>query len=279
MRFVRFIQSGAPCLGALKGDRICPLTEHFPAAQGLEDLISAQPDLAQLESQLSPAQYQIPLEQVELLSPLTMPNKIICLALNYKNHIEESQQGVPTKPYFFLEAPTCLTGHNHPVRRPAACQSMSYEAELAIVVGKEGVAIPEAEALEYVFGYTIMNDMSARDLGRTSMPSLAVDWYYCKSFDTSDPLGPCVVTKDEIPQPNNLHIQLTVNGQIKQDGNTRDMVYYIPKIVSAVSQNVTLKPGDIISTGTLGGALGTVVPGDVIEVTLEGVGTLRNPVV
>jgi len=146
------------------------------------------------------------------------------------------------------------------------------------VIGNEGKSITREKAFDHIFGYSIMNDMSARDLGKTNLSKIEIDWYCTKSFDSSGPLGPCVVTKDEIADPNDLDIQLCVNGDVKQDGNTNLMIYQVAELIEFVSRNNTLKPGDIIATGTLGGAKGTVVKGDVIKIVLEGIGTLQNTV-
>jgi len=283
MRFVRFQKGGKICLGLQKEEYICdlaPLLAEIGAkpVTELENLIAQNLDSNLLEQKIQKGKFDLPVEEADFLSPIVNPTKIMCVALNYHSHIEEMKREAPQKPYIFLKAPTSLIGHKQPIYYPQGCNELSFEAELAVVIGKEGKNISIEKALDHVFGYTIMNDMSARDIGRTNLARISVDWYFTKSFDSSGPLGPCVVSKDEIADPNNLHIKLTVNGDVKQDGNTNLMIYQVPQLIEAASKNNTLKPGDIIATGTMEGAKGTVVKGDVIEVTLEGIGTLRNTV-
>ena len=281
MKFVRFKKDNKICLGLQKEEHICDLAPVLmemgikPVTE-LENLIVQNPDLNLLEQKIQKEKFDLSVEKVEFLSPIANPSKIICLALNYHSHIDEVQRGQPQKPYVFLKAPNSLTGHKQPVYNPQGCEALSFEAELAVVIGKEGRNIAREKAFDHVFGYTIMNDMSARDIGITSIPTIEVDWYCMKSFDSSGPLGPCVVTKDEIAEPNNLHVRLDVNGDVKQDGNTNLMIYQVPQLIEFVSKNNTLKSGDVIATGTLGGAKGTVVKGDVITIVLEKIGTLQN---
>ena len=283
MKFVRFQKGNKVYLGLQKGEHICDLAPVLmemgadPVTE-LEKLIVQDIDLNLLEQKIQKVNFDIPAKEADFLSPIVNPDKIICIALNYHEHIEEVKREQPKKPYVFLKAPTSLTGHGQTIYTPQGCQSLSFEAELAVIIGKEGKNIPEEKAFDHVFGYTIMNDMSARDIGRTNLAKIEIDWYCTKSFDSGGPLGPCVVTRDEIANPNDLHIQLRVNGDVKQDGNTNLMIYQVPRLIEFVSENNTLKSGDIIATGTLGGAKGTVVKGDVITITLEGIGTLQNPV-
>jgi 2-keto-4-pentenoate hydratase/2-oxohepta-3-ene-1,7-dioic acid hydratase in catechol pathway len=283
MKFVRFQKGDKIYLGLQKEEYICDLAPVLmeigakPVAE-LENLIVQNLDLNSLAQRIQKEKFDLPVEKVDFLSPIVNPNKVICVALNYRSHIEEMKRELPQKPYIFLKAPTSLTGHRQPIYYPQGCNSLSFEAELAVVIGKEGKNIAGEKALDHVFGYTIMNDMSARDLGKTNISRIEIDWYYTKSFDSSGPLGPCVVTRDEIVNPNDLHIQLSVNGDVKQDGSTNLMIYQIPQLIESASKNNTLKPGDIIATGTLEGAKGTVVKGDIITITVEGIGTLQNTV-
>ena len=283
MKFVRFQKGGKVHIGVQKEEYICDLAPVLaeigakPATE-LENLIVQHLDVNLLSQKVQKGKFDLPAVKVKFLSPIVNPSKIICLALNYHSHIEEAKREHPSKPYVFLKAPTSLIGHKQTIYNPKGCNSLSFEAELAIVIGKEGKSIAREKAFDHVFGYTIMNDMSARDIGRTNLSKIEVDWYCTKSFDSSGPLGPCVVTRDEIADPNNLDVILRVNGDVKQDGNTNLMIYQVPQLIEFVSENNTLKSGDIIATGTLGGAKGTVVKGDVITITLEGVGTLENTV-
>ncbi|MFQ5694167.1 MAG: fumarylacetoacetate hydrolase family protein, partial [Nitrospinota bacterium] len=186
----------------------------------------------------------------------------------------------PKDPIYFSKPPTCLVGHRGAVVRHAATQELDYEVELAVVVGKAGRGIPPERVMDHVFGYTVANDVSARDLQHQH-----VQWFLGKSLDTFLPLGPWVVTKDEIPDPHALRVACRVNGETRQDATTADLIFDIPTCISVYSRGVSIEPGDLFATGTPEGCgfamdpprfLG---PGDVIESEVEGVGCLVNPVV
>lgn len=217
---------------------------------------------------------------VRLRAPLLRPGKIICLGLNYADHARETNSPIPQYPELFNKFANALIGPGEPIVLPRVSQQVDYEAELAVVIGKVGRYIPEAQALEHVVGYTILNDVSMRDFqfrGR--------QWMQGKTFDRSTPLGPWVVTADEIPDPQGLEISCEVSGEVLQRSNTREMIFDVAHVVAYISQIMTLEPGDVIATGTPAG-VGFVRepkrllrPGDVVRVTVEGIGTLENPVV
>jgi 2-keto-4-pentenoate hydratase/2-oxohepta-3-ene-1,7-dioic acid hydratase in catechol pathway len=220
------------------------------------------------------------MERVSVLPPVLHPSKVICLGLNYRDHAVEAGMAVPEYPVLFHKVAGSLIGHNQPIVVPRISSKIDYEGELAIIIGRRGKYIAEDEALSYVAGYTVANDVSARDLQfRTSQ------WTTGKMLDTFGPLGPALVTRDEVVDPNALSIKTTLNGQVMQNGNTADMIFRVPFIVSYISEIVTLEPGDVILTGTPPGIGNTrtpqvfMKPGDAITVEIEGLGKLTNPVV
>jgi len=217
---------------------------------------------------------------ISLLPPVVRPSKVICLGLNYRDHAAESGMAVPDYPVLFHKVAGSLTGHKQPIVVPRISSKIDYEGELAIIIGRRGKYIAEDEAYAYIAGYTIANDVSARDLQfRTSQ------WTTGKMLDTFCPLGPALVTRDEVPDAHTLAIKTSLNGQVLQDGNTADMIFHVPFIVSYISEIVTLEPGDVILTGTPPGIGNTrspqvfMKPGDTIEVEIGPLGKLTNPVV
>ncbi|WP_391572612.1 fumarylacetoacetate hydrolase family protein [Cohnella sp.] len=217
------------------------------------------------------------LDEVKLLSPLTDPEKIICIGLNYHDHVIESNMQVPKVPVLFPKYNNCLIGQDDEVVIPSEVTQCDYEVELAVVIGKTAKKVPLENAMDYVFGYTVLNDVSARDI-QLNEPQ----WTRGKAIDGFAPTGPWIVTADEIDNPGNLGISLTLNGETMQNSNTKELIFDIPYLVSFLSNTITLRPGDIISTGTPPGVGMGKKPqvwlkhGDVVEATVEGIGTLRN---
>lgn len=214
------------------------------------------------------------------LAPIGRPGKVICVGLNYRDHCEEQHIDIPTSPVLFAKATTAVCGHGAMVQKPTTTEKMDYEGELAVVIGRGGKCIPRDRALEHVFGYTIVNDITARDLQKSDG-----QWYRAKSQDGFCPMGPCVVTADEIPDPQNLTITTRVNGEIRQQSNTKHMVFGVADLISIISEGMTLESGDVISTGTPGG-VGVYLkppqflkPGDVTEIEIDGLGLLRTRIV
>jgi 2-keto-4-pentenoate hydratase/2-oxohepta-3-ene-1,7-dioic acid hydratase in catechol pathway len=219
----------------------------------------------------------ISLDEIEWLSPLTDPDKIICIGLNYHDHVIESNMKVPEKPVLFPKFNNCLVGHEAVVVIPEEVAQCDYEVELAVVIGKTASKVSLEEAMDYVFGYTVLNDVSARDIQLNE-----AQWTRGKAIDGFAPTGPWIVTRDEIDNPGNLSISLTLNGETMQNSNTRELIFDIPYLISFLSRTITLQPGDLISTGTPPGVgMGKKPPvwlkdGDVVEATVQGIGSLRN---
>ena len=217
---------------------------------------------------------------VVLTAPIPRPPKIICIGLNYRDHAEESKMAIPEVPTVFSKYASSVIGPKAAIVLPPNSTKPDYEAELAVVVGKGGRHIPEANWREHVFGYTVINDVSARDFQMATS-----QWMIGKTFDTFCPMGPAIVTADEVEDPHALPIRTVINGETLQNSNTSNMIFKIPQLIAFLSSVFTLEPGDIISTGTPAGVGFSYKPprwlraGDEVEVSVEGVGVLSNPVV
>ncbi|MCF2143526.1 MAG: fumarylacetoacetate hydrolase family protein [Candidatus Heimdallarchaeota archaeon] len=219
------------------------------------------------------------LEEVQIKAPLYDPQKIICLGRNYAEHAKEGGAEVPKTPMIWGKFSSAIIGHKEAIILPKISKKVDVEIELVIVIGKEGKHIPEEKAFEYIAGFTIGNDVSARDY-----QYIDKQFTRAKTMDTFCPLGPWIVTKEEIPPPQNLNIELQVNGKTWQKSNTSKMIFSIPYIVSYLSHSFTFQPGDLIFTGTPSGVGHYQKPpvylkeGDIVTLTIEGIGTLENPV-
>ena len=222
----------------------------------------------------------IDMAKVRLRAPVPRPPKIICIGLNYRDHAAEAKMAIPEVPTVFSKYAMSVTGHNSPIVLPKNSAKPDYEAEFAVVIGQGGRHIREDRWREHVFGYTIVNDVSARDFQMATS-----QWMMGKTFDTFCPMGPVVVTADEIADPHNLRISLRLNGEVLQDSNTRNLIFGVGKLIAFLSSVFTLEPGDVISTGTPAGVGFARKPpvwlkaGDEVAVEVEGIGTLVNPVV
>lgn len=210
--------------------------------------------------------------------PIERPGKILCIGMNYRDHCEEQNKEIPKKPVVFNKFATSLAGHNAAIPLPVKIDShIDYEAELAVVIGKKATRVTKRTAMKHVGGYTIMNDISLRQIQKAEP-----QWSRAKGWDHSGPCGPVIVTADEIPDPHKLAISCMLNGQVMQKSNTSNFIFPIPELISFISQLITLEPGDIISTGTPGGVGNYRDPqvflsdGDVVEVKIDRIGTLRN---
>jgi 2-keto-4-pentenoate hydratase/2-oxohepta-3-ene-1,7-dioic acid hydratase in catechol pathway len=244
-----------------------------------------RPDIAKIIEGDVPGNYKITSreEKISLWLPPIIPLNILALGINYKKHGDETAMSCPDQPILFIKATSSITGHNHPVVLPATGPDMvDYEAELAVVIGKSAKNIEPDQTMDHIFGYTCANDVSARDWQFDKQKG---QWARGKSFDTFCPLGPWIVTKDEIDNPNDLAIRTILNGRTVQDARTSEMIFNIQTIVSNLSCAMTLLPGTVILTGTPEGVGFTRQPplflqeGDVISVEIENIGTLTNQVI
>ncbi len=268
MRLVTFAREGAkPEAGVIRGEQVVGL--------GM-DMLSVCA-LGKVPEATGPA---YDLSTVKLMAPVPRPNKMICVGLNYRDHAAESRSEIPTVPTIFNKFPNVVIGPGDSIVLPKASRKPDYEAEFAFVIGKGGRHISADRAMEHVFGYTIVNDVSARDF-----QTATTQWLMGKTFDTFCPMGPWIVTTDEIADPHALDISLEIGGEILQKSNTRELVFGIPKLIEYVSTAVTLEPGDVFATGTPGGVGFArkpprwLKPGDETIVRISGIGELRNPVI
>jgi len=223
----------------------------------------------------------IKLSGVKLLAPVASPSKIICLGLNYYDHAAELNEPLPDELVIFLKPRTTVIGPEEPIVKPVFVKELDYEAELAVIIGKGGKDIPVEDAKHHIFGYTCFNDVSARDIQFKDK-----QWTRGKSLDTFAPMGPCITTTDQIGDPTNLRIYARVNGELKQNSSTCNMVFNVYQIVHQLSRVMTLEPSDVIATGTPAGVAFAMKPepkflslGDVVEIEIEKIGKLRNRVV
>src|SRR5262245_56926645 len=215
-------------------------------------------------------------------APIHDPQKVVCVGLNYRDHAHESKMPIPKEPVLFSKFPSALIGHGEPIVVPSVSSKVDYEAELVIVVGKRGRHISQESAMEHVAGYSVGHDVSARDW---QLEKDGKQWMVGKTFDTFAPVGPTLVTRDEVPDPHKLGIRLRLNGQTLHSSNTEQMIFTVPQLIAYLSLVFTLEPGDLIFTGTPPGIAHARIPpvylktGDVAEVEIDTLGFLRNAVV
>ena len=284
MHLVTFTHHNQTRLGALRGEAVIDFARVVPQlpADMLAFLATGDDALAQTREAIAssdPAN-DLPLEAVKLLAPIPRPGKIICIGLNYRDHAAESNMAIPEFPTVFAKYANTIIGPGEPIQIPRLTDQVDYEAELAFVIGRTARHVPEARALDYIAGYVPFNDVSARDYQmRTSQ------WTMGKTFDTFGPLGPALVTADEVPDPGALDISLTLDGEVLQQSNTRHLIFTIPFLLSYLSGVMTLDPGDIVSTGTPAGVgfarkpVRYMQPGETVTVEIAGLGKLTNPVI
>lgn len=279
MRLVTFEIDGQARPGLLSADDLVLdlSTEGFSSL--LEFIESGPEALAKAETlaRRAPPNSSYPLQDVKLLAPIPKPRKLICVGLNYRDHAEETGTPLPKVPTIFNKFATAVVGPDADVILPKVSKAPDYEAELAFVISRGGRHIAAEDAMDHVFGYTILNDVTARDFQRATS-----QWLMGKTFDTFAPMGPCIVTTDEIPDPHDLDIQMEINGEVRQDSNTRELIFKIPELIAFLSSVFTLEPADIVSTGTPAGVGFArkpplyLHPGDELLVRIPGIGELRN---
>jgi acylpyruvate hydrolase len=265
MRLCTFRDATGPRLGRVDGDRVQPLAgaDVSAALGGAAPADDGDP---------------LPLEGLELLPPL-VPGKIIGIGLNYRDHAAETGAQLPTRPLLFAKLPTSVAGPAADIVVPSYTDELDYEGELAVVVGRRALDVSEADALRHVFGYAVMDDVSARDRQREEP-----QWIRAKGGDTMAPWGPWITTADEVPDPRALRLVTTVNGEVRQDSSTSDLIFGPQELVDFLAETITLEPGDIILTGTPAG-VGTYFDppkllndGDVVRIEIEGLGAIEHPI-
>lgn len=279
MKLVRFGPKGKEKPGLWKDGKIVDLRKRFPQVPDIGETFFKEGWLEQIAHAQEPGQ----VVQERIACPIHRPSKIICLGINYAEHSQEGGFEKPETPLIFCKSPNALNGPYDPIFLPISSGQVDWEVELAIVIGKEGKRITKKDAPEYIAGFTILNDVSGREAQFSDS-----QWFRGKSFDTFAPVGPFLVTLDEIGEMSDVHnLNLTsiVDGKVMQEGNTRDMVFDIPTLIENISEDMTLLPGDIIATGTPAG-VGifrdppvVLKPGNVVECRIEKIGSIINTVI
>lgn len=286
MRLVQFQTQESQKIGVDLGDgesivNLTDASDKFPDnmvafLKGGPDLLSEAKKCAERRTNI------VSRKQIKLLSPITKPEKVICVGLNYKDHCEEQNTPIPEEPLIFSKFPSSIIGDGDSIVIPKISNAVDWEVELAVIIGKTGKHIQADNAMDYVAGYTVAHDVSARDW---QMQRNGKQWLLGKTFDTFCPLGPALVTKDSIPNPHKLGLKCLLNNYTMQDSCTDQLVFKIDECIEWISQFVTLQPGDVILTGTPPG-VGVfrnppvyLQPGDTVTCEVEGIGSITNPVV
>lgn len=291
MKLVTIAAAEEACAALIVGDRALLLGAASEGRLGVPVMeILARRELFQEACELAERaerkrrlaqRYTISFSASDLLAPIPRPGKVLCLGLNYRDHAAESGAPVPKEPVVFSKASSSVTGPTRPIRLPRVSDQVDYEVELAFVIGRRAKDVSAQSAMEHVAAYTVLNDVTARDFQRVRGGG---QWTLAKSFDTFCPLGPWLVTADEVADPHNLRLECVVSGETMQSSNTSQMIFTIPQIIEYLSAAMTLEPGDVIGTGTPAGVGFArkpprfLRPRDVVECTVERVGTLVNPV-
>jgi 2-keto-4-pentenoate hydratase/2-oxohepta-3-ene-1,7-dioic acid hydratase in catechol pathway len=291
MKLVTYHKNKDYGLGAVVEDCIIDLTDETGAKDMISLLEMGEEGMEKARNTLEIAKTKIKsgntknllkLKETKLAAPIPRTRKnIVCLGLNYAEHVKEggSDRDLPPHPVFFTKPPTTITGPYDPVIYHNVVEKLDYEVELAFVIGKKGKKISKEDAYNYIAGFMVFQDISARTLQRQHL-----QWFRGKSLDTFAPMGPYLVTSDEVKDPENLHIWCKVNGEIRQDASTNDLIFDIPTIINTLSNGITLEVGDVFATGTPSGVgaahpSGLLKIGDIIESGIEGIGEMRNEVV
>lgn len=274
MQFVRYLDGEDRGVGVVDGDAVVPIRlESAPRGREPDPVDAVLGDWAPVESR-GPT----PLAEVDLLAPVGSPSKIVAVGLNYHDHAAEAGLDVPEEPRIFLKAPSSVIGPNEPIVYPPETAQLDYEAELAVVIGDRGRRIDAADALAHVAGFSVFNDVSARDI-QFEAPHIDRG----KGFDTFGPFGPTLTTPDALDF-DDLAMRTTVNGSVRQASSTAEMMFSVPELIEYISSSMTLNPGDVIPTGTPAGVgvhadpPALLEPGDTVSITIEDIGTLTNPV-
>jgi 2-keto-4-pentenoate hydratase/2-oxohepta-3-ene-1,7-dioic acid hydratase in catechol pathway len=282
MKLCTFLRDGVPLVGVVTDDGIVDLSESAPElpAEMAALLAAGEPALRRAAAAASAARARIPLDSVRLAPPILRPPKFLAVGLNYADHVAEAGLETPKLPTIFNKQSTCVAGPTDPVHMPHVSSALDYEGELGFVVGRRCRHVPREHAHEVIAGYLVVNDVSVRDW-QLRIPT----WTMGKSFDTHGPIGPWITTADEVGDPHALRVRTWVNGELRQDSSTKNLIFDCFAIVEHLSTAFTLEPGDVVATGTPGGVGIAMKPpkllsiGDVVRVEIDGLGTLENRVV
>ena len=281
MKLVTFTYNNQSRVGAVINDTVVDSQGCAEIPASMIEFLGAGPKaLLAMQELINGGLARIALNEVKLNAPVPRPGKYLGIALNYADHIAETGRDQPEYPSFFTKQSTCVIGCGDAIHRPKVSDKLDYEGELAFVIGKRCRHVPVDKAHQVIAGFTIANDVSVRDWQMRS-PTLMIG----KSFDTCGPLGPWIVTPDELPDPHNLTIKTWIDNELRQDGDTRQMIFNCYEMIAYLSQAMTLEPGDVITTGTPGGVgvkmqpRGYMKPGQTVKIEIEGIGTLCNPVI
>ncbi|WP_020483900.1 fumarylacetoacetate hydrolase family protein [Methylomonas sp. MK1] len=278
MKLLSYKYVGQVQVGALVAEQIVPAGADLPNNM-LDFLAAGEPAKQALQKLIDAGGKRIPLSAVQLLAPIPRPGKLLGVGLNYADHIGETGLEKPEYPTFFTKQSTCVIANGDAIHVPPVSDKVDYEGELAFVIGKRCKHVPVEQAHEVIAGYTICNDVTVRDWQQRT-PT----WTLGKSFDTHGPLGPWLVTADEIADPHNLSLKTWVDDELRQNGNTSEMIFNCYELIAYLTQVMTLEPGDVISTGTPAGVgvkmkpRGYLKPGQTVRIEIEGIGSLSNPV-
>lgn len=282
MKLATFTHSGQARVGVVENDQVVDLSAAAPSLprEMVAFLQAGQAALDGASTAVREAGHRLPLAEVRLEAPVPRPPKYLAIGLNYADHIAETGRETPEYPGFFVKLSTCVIGPGAAIHRPRASEQLDYEGELVIVIGRRCRHVPKERAAEVIAGYTIGNDVSVRDWQRRS-PTVILG----KSWDTHGPLGPWIVTADEVGDPHRLELETFVNGELRQHSNTNQLIWNCFDIVEYLSTVCTLEPGDLVMTGTPSGVAHGfkppkwIKPGDTVRIEIERIGTLENPVV
>jgi len=281
MKLATYLYNNEIYIGAVTENGICPAPEHFCGNDGMiRFFLAGEIAINELVERVNNESELLSMDDAQLLAPVIKPNKLFGVSLNYADHIKETGLEQPKYPTFFNKQNSCVIGPGSAIHRPKVSEKLDYEGELGIVIGKRCHHVNRQRAPSVIAGYTIVNDVSVRDWQMRSHT-----WTLGKSFDTHGPVGPWIVTPDEIGDPHNLSIKTWINNDLRQDFNTKHLIFDCYYLVEYLSQVMTLEPGDIIATGTSSGVGVMMKPrvymkaGDEVKIEIENIGMLKNPVI
>jgi ureidoglycolate lyase len=279
MKLLRYIHQDRVRIGALRGQAVVDLSDMIVGAADMLNVIANWDSLKGEAERRAASASTTSLSEVRLLAPVARPGKIFAIGLNYADHIAESGLPAPKHQVWFSKAVTCINGPYDPIELPLASSSLDYEVELVVVIGRRAKHVPAERARDVMFGFCVGNDVSVREWQLNTS-----QWVLGKSFDTHAPIGPWIVTTDELGDPHRLELTCLVNGEVRQHSNTRHMVFNVFDQIAHLSRAMTLEPGDLIFTGTPGGVGATMKPpvflkvGDRVRAEIEGIGFIENTV-